>query len=289
MKLNELSSECVKKHLNECLRFRKDKATVYKRYSAYDYCFNYFRDFYANNRTKDIASADNMNTSCLQLGLFLATWGMYRSSALHNRNFKVYEDLINRISEENCLWKIDVPDYCEKNGTISEETLTAIQNFMKDTMKILSDENYGIKPYEKAYFEEHENLKHKPLNVTITLATKIMMGVFGCVPAYDSYFTEALNNKTLNKKSLLEIYEFYNQHKEILDEKQKEFKTLNVKGGSTEYTYKKAKIIDLIGFRVIQEKSSKKKQSVNASLSLTSQSGTEKAALRAGQAPLKTL
>lgn len=269
MKLNELKPECVEKHLNECLRFRKDKSTIHKRYAAYDYCFNYFRDFYANDRTKEIASEANMETSCLQLGLFLATWGMYRSSALHNRSFKVYEGLIKRISEEENLWKIDVEDYCNEDETINEETLEAITEFICDTVKQLSDENNGIVPYEKMYFEEHRHLKHKPLNVTITLATKIMMGVFGCVPAHDMNFTEVIEHQLLKKKlfkesfnesfkeSLREIYCFYIKHKDILEKSQKEFTTLDVKGGSTLYTYKKAKIIDLIGFRVRQEEEEK--------------------------------
>lgn len=253
MKLNELKPECVEKHLEECLRFRKDKSTIYKRYAAYDYCFNYFRDFYASDRTKEIASNANMETSCLQLGLFLATWGMYRNSALHNRSFKVYKGLIKRISEEETLWDIDVEDYCNENETIDEKTLKAITEFRCNIVRLLSDEKNGIEPYEKAYFEEHLNLKHKPVNVTITLATKIMMGVFGCIPAYDSYFTATLENKTLNKESLCEIYSFYINHRKTLDKYQKEFTTLDVKGGSTIYTYKKAKIIDLVGFRVRQE------------------------------------
>lgn len=265
MKLNELTPECVEKHLNECLRFRKDKSTIYKRYSAYDYCFNYFRDFYANNKTEEIASEDKMETSCLQLGLFLATWGMYRNSALHNRSFKVYEGLITKISEEKTLWDIDVEDYCNENEIIDEKTLKAITEFICDTVKLLSDENNGIEPYEKIYFEEHQHLKHKPLNVTITLATKIMMGVFGCIPAHDKNFTQVIEYQLLKKKlfkepfnesfreSLKEIHCFYIKNKNILEKSQKEFTTLDVKGGSTIYTYKKAKIIDLIGFRVRQE------------------------------------
>ncbi|AKB61955.1 MAG: hypothetical protein AAGU10_02015 [Methanosarcina mazei] len=200
MNLNELSSECVENHLNECFRFREDKSTVYKRYAAYDYCYNYFGDFYVNNRTKDIASSENMSTSCLQLGLFLATWGMYRNSALHNRSLKVYEVLIKRISEEKSLWEIDVEDYCKEDKTVNEEAFRAIVNFEEDVVKLFSDENYKIEPYKKRYFEEHSSLKHKPLNVTTTLATKIMMVVFGCVPAYDKYFTTTLKNKSLNKK-----------------------------------------------------------------------------------------
>jgi predicted RNase H-like HicB family nuclease len=252
MKLNELSPECVEKHLNECLNFRKDGSTVYKRYSAYDYCFNYFRDFYANGKQNEIASEENMSTSCLQLGLYLATWGMYRgSSALHKRSFKIYEGLIERISENSYFWEIDVEDYCQERGKADSEVLQAIKDFKGKVVKLLSDDYNKITPYEKIYFKK--NMEHQKLQVSEILFTKIMMGVFGCVPSYDSKFTKTLENKTLNKISLEEIYDFYTKNKEVLDKKQKEFKTLNVKGGFTEHTYKKAKIIDLIGFRVIQE------------------------------------
>lgn len=110
-----------------------------------------------------------------------------------------------------------------------------------------------------------------------------MMGVFGCVPAHDTNFTEVIEHQLLNKKlfkesfnesfkeSLREIYRFYIKHKDILEKSQKEFTTLDVKDGSTLYTYKKAKIIDLIDFRVRQEEEEKEKDKKNEKIHLLNQ------------------
>jgi hypothetical protein len=134
----------------------------------------------------------------------------------------IYECLIKKVSEEQLLWKIDVENYYD-NG------ITEIIRFKKEIKKIL--ENEGI-------------------SATDILTSKIIMGIFGCVPAYDNYFRRTLVSRSFEKDSLGEIYDFYCKHQDILNEKQTELQTLDFKGGLTSHKYKKAKIIDLIGFRV---------------------------------------
>lgn len=87
------------------------------RYSSFDYCFNYFQSFRENNKIQDIASSKNIQTSCLQLGFYLASWGMLRgSSFLLKRSTKFYIPLIQYIAEVRPLvWDIDVPKYTEGN------------------------------------------------------------------------------------------------------------------------------------------------------------------------------
>jgi hypothetical protein len=51
------------------------------RYASFDYCFNYFRSFREQDRTADIAAPQNLQMSCLQLGFYLASWGMLRGSS----------------------------------------------------------------------------------------------------------------------------------------------------------------------------------------------------------------
>ncbi|MPN22926.1 hypothetical protein SDC9_170311 [bioreactor metagenome] len=92
-----------------------------------------------------------------------------------------------------------------------------------------------------------------PFSITDTLATKIMMVVFGCVPAYDRNFSATLKPMSFGKDSLEYIYKFYQKNNGLLDEKQKELKTVSVEGGLTDYTYTMAKIIDVIGFHVKEE------------------------------------
>jgi hypothetical protein len=49
------------------------------RYTSFDYCFNYFQPFRDQDRTKEIAARANMQVSCLHLGFYLASWGMFRA------------------------------------------------------------------------------------------------------------------------------------------------------------------------------------------------------------------
>ncbi|MDD3248232.1 MAG: hypothetical protein PHF18_15495 [Methanosarcina sp.] len=234
-KLCELTDKDIERLLEKRLSFTGKGNDRYSRYSAYDYCYNHFRDFHENflKREKREILTHEMNILCLQLGLFLGTWGMFRNSDLQKCSFRIYEPLIKKIFEEEDLWKIDVKDYCVKKDEINSETWKAICCFKKEIQMSLGQ--HGVL-------------------VTDTLATKIMMVVFGCVPAYDSYFSSTLEPvPKLDQKSLKYIYKFYHKKKDCLDKKQKELKTVKVDGGLTDCTYTIAKIIDIIGFREKEE------------------------------------
>lgn len=84
-----------------------------------------------------------------------------------------------------------------------------------------------------------------------TLVTKIMLGVFANVPAYDGYFKKFLKSQkysqTFNGQSLLEIRSFYEENRKILNSIK--IYTLNFfSGNETNVIYKKAKLIDMHGF-----------------------------------------
>jgi hypothetical protein len=50
------------------------------REASFDYCFNYFQTFLDSGNISELATRANLQISCLQLGFFLASWGMYRGS-----------------------------------------------------------------------------------------------------------------------------------------------------------------------------------------------------------------
>ena len=80
-----------------------------------------------------------------------------------------------------------------------------------------------------------------------TLVTKIMLGVFANIPAYDQYFRKSLKLHSVNKKSLLKIKKFYEEDKETFDSiKIRTFDFLTAK--ETDIIYPKAKLIDMCGF-----------------------------------------
>ncbi|WP_051962735.1 hypothetical protein [Mesoaciditoga lauensis] len=213
--------KCTKKCIEKSMEKFLSERTPTKRYASFDYCYNYFYSFYPNN-ISNIASKDNIQTSCFQLGFYLASWGMFRgSSKLLQKSVKYFKPLIRWISNaDEELWKIDVDSY-------------------EDNFQKIINAAHGIREALK----ENDN----SFNPTETLVTKIMLGVFGNIPALDTYFSNSFGVRTVNEKGLKRIYKFYSQNKEVIDSF--EIHTLDLAtGGKTNIKYKKAKIIDMVGF-----------------------------------------
>ena len=190
------------------------------RYSSFDYCYNYFQSFYERNEIADIAKQENREMSCLQLAFYLASWGMLRgSSFLLQRSMKYYEPVIEVIAHMGAdTWNIDVDAYSDKNI----DMLLACE-------------------------EEIAQAIGQGRNVSIILTTKIMLGVFGNIPAFDTYFRSGFGIHTLSRKSLHRIAQFYQDHKYIIDEYH--IPTIDFATGQNSHRYyPKAKLIDMIGF-----------------------------------------
>ena len=200
----------------------KSKAASTDRYTSFDYCYNYFRT--TNDLTKDIEK------SCLVLGFYLASWGMLRgSSFLLQKSAKHFQKLIEFYSTlDKNIWLIDIDKY-------SAETNSKIIEIYSQTKENIIIEN----------------------NTHLTLTTKILLGVFGFIPAYDQYFCKTFNeifkNKcgftVVNNNSLNCLKEFYDNNQMTIDKLASEtFTTDFLTGEKTNITYPKAKIIDMFGF-----------------------------------------
>jgi hypothetical protein len=196
------------------------------RYTSFDYCYNYFRT--TNDPTKDIEK------SCLALGFYLASWGMFRgSSFLLKKSVKHFQPTIQYIATlDNSVWDIDVDNYDETN--------------IKTIIKIYKD------------IKNHIILNS---NSDLTLITKILLGVFGFIPAFDNYFCNTFRVisdgqygfRKVNVKSLTFIKTFYEANKTTIDKLSAEtFTTDFMTGQKTTTNYPKAKIIDMYGFTVGQ-------------------------------------
>jgi len=212
----------VKKSINQFLEGNgKNKGRKPdERYASFDFCYNYFYSFYKRNKLNELADEKNLQMSCLQLGFYLASWGMMRgSSFLLEKSVKNYKNLIVAISKMNPkLWEIDVDKY-------NEENIKLLLNCKQQIIEVLGKQN-------------------KPSD---TLVTKIMLGVFANIPAYDQYFRKSLRLHSVNKKSLLKIKNFYEENKETFDSyKIHTFDFLISK--ETDIIYTKAKLIDMCGF-----------------------------------------
>ncbi|HPU13754.1 MAG TPA: hypothetical protein PLQ19_08170 [Aeromicrobium sp.] len=202
------------------------------RYASFDYCFNYFQS-HRKEPGRLVASGD-LETSCLQLGFYLASWGMLRgSSALLWRSSKHLAPLIDLIANDlDYLWGLDIDGYDAETIPKLLEAENAVRRALRDDPAI-----------ETAL--ESNGLKRVAASEVLT--TKILLGVFGCVPAFDQYFRRGFGVSKFGPKSLRKIREFYDANAETLDD----FRVPTVDfvtGAPTELIYPKAKLIDMVFF-----------------------------------------
>lgn len=195
------------------------------RYASFDYCYNYFQEFHEQDRLQELVSSERLQESCLQIGFYLASWGMFRGrSFLLRRSVKYFEPLVRVLTTvPREAWTIDVDGYTDD----AFEVLLHCDRVITDAIG-------------------------QGRSVTSTLTTKIMLGVFGNIPAFDRYFRSGLGIHTLNRKSLRIIAHFYQDYKAVIDKQA--ILTLDYATSDSKiprYTHRKypiAKIIDMIGF-----------------------------------------
>jgi hypothetical protein len=194
---------------------------VDERFSSFDYCFNYFAGFHEAGPTLVLDSGEQREIACLQLGFYLASWGMYRGSGQlirHSaRRLESTLEVIATSPEE--IWSIDADDYSDHN----QQLILSVGEAIRETL---------------------------PGSATDTLVTKIMLGVFGCVPAMDSFFVRGFgmsSSKPLRLKTLAAIGEYAASHADEL--RDQSVYTLDFTSGSeTSRRYTTAKIIDMVFF-----------------------------------------
>ncbi len=136
------------------LEGRRDTA----RYASFDYCFNYFQSFHDDGRAGALADRPHLQTSCLQLGFYLASWGMFRGkAALLQHSAKALGPAVAAIAAApREVWTADVDGY---NPAV-RAAITDVNSQLRRAL---------------------------PGGVSTTLVTKTMLGVFGCVrPSTDT-------------------------------------------------------------------------------------------------------
>ena len=184
----------------------------YNRYKSWERC----RKAFIN---RDINNPDYENLA-LNLAWYLASWGMLRgSSFLLQCDYSVHivpirDILLNKKYEE--LFSIDpLKDKTEKDKT--EEDKTEEEKYLE---LLFGGKNIpGIVNELKEYYSACRGAVKGVMSddFSNTLITKILLGVFGCIPAYDDYFMKAMGEYGIQKtfsirgvKSLLNALRNYN-------------------------------------------------------------------------------
>ena len=139
------------------------------------------------------------------------------STDLLQRSVRYLGPLIEAIAgSPSELWQIDADDY-------GDEIWATLEQFDTQLRCALS-----------------EKASH-------TLVTKILLGVFGCVPAFDANFMRGAGVWSFNRSSLQRVGSFYHEHAETIERYR--VPTLDfATGASTERRYTRAKVIDMVFF-----------------------------------------
>ena len=142
------------------------------RYTSFDYCYNHFQLHREQGRLSELVTGPNLSLSCLHLAFYLASWGMLRaSSVLLQRSLKHYVPVIQVIASSPAeIWNVDADCYDEANCRLVFEMARQIRAALPD-------------------------------GASDILVTKIMLGVFGCVPAFDAYFKKGFGCLDIRQES----------------------------------------------------------------------------------------
>lgn len=204
-------------HIEDNLRTYLGQRGPTTRYASFDYCYDHFQLHQERGRLSGLVVGSNMQLSCLHLGFYLASWGMLRNSVLLQRSVKHYVPIVEVVASSSSeIWSVDANCYSETNWAVVWETAQRIRQALPD-------------------------------GVSDSLVTKIMLGVFGCVPAFDTYFKKGFGASTFGRTAFMGVAEFYRKHADVIDRHR--VATLDFDTGmDTARRYTRAKVIDMIFF-----------------------------------------
>lgn len=205
---------------------RKDE---HHRYKSWEHCFNFFSEHkghFENEKEIDLAS--------LNLAFYLASWGMLRGGAfLLQKDYRIHQYLIRETGLNMDYGKFYSKKFLE---TVTQESFIGIDNL--------------IQVVRNAYVDNIDRINDvaQKVSVSDTLASKIILGMYGIVPAYDRYFIVAmkmhgLKNTSFTEGSLNQFVMFYNDYKEEFNKSKRLFEEQGI-------TYTPMKMIDMYFWQV---------------------------------------
>jgi hypothetical protein len=183
----------------EIQQYYSSMADEHHRYRSWEHCYQYFHEL-----TPKSAIA-NRETAALHLGFYLASWGMYRPSGfLLQRGYTVHYGVIDKIFQPqfSSLWTRDF-------GT-ADNDVDLIPTIL-DAVEVIRDAYRPIADSREA---------------TDTLVTKVMLGTFGILPAYDRFFLSGFKRARyscsgVNARFIKQLLAFAKEHRsELIAEQQ---------------------------------------------------------------------
>ena len=160
--------------------FYVDKAgNKFSRGLAWNHCHDAFQ--------KASRSSGSFDCDALakELTVYLANWGMYRgSSFLIWLDYRIHIEPVKMMMEKQYLGLFD-------DGILFSKDDYQKLLFGKDGIYRKLDQYYS--PIHQKIRQQQKEEKKELNSESDTLITKILLGVFGCIPAYDTYVKKSLS------------------------------------------------------------------------------------------------
>ena len=197
------------------------------RYRSWEHCYSFFT---RHQSTTDDEAIDLM---CLHLSNYLASWGMFRGAAfLLQKDYKVHLEVVHLMLNERylILRNTNIREIAHNNEYINR----------------IFELNQKISEIYRSKTTDFENENGR--NSSDTLITKILLGVFGCAPAYDRYFKSGLRSTGIasgqfSKRSIAGLIQFYEQYYD-------DFEVVRLKISEHGVEYPPMKIIDMCFWQI---------------------------------------
>lgn len=176
---------CTTKDLHQKIATYHEElvAKPHHRYRSWEHCFRFFK---SRTRAELVTEKD---AAALQLGMYLASWGMYRGSGfLLNRAYTVHEGVVEQLASPQLseLWDSEV-------GADGSDV-----RLVEPILSAVAAVKEAYAPFGSA---------------TDTLATKVLLGTLGCLPACDRFFVDGFRKSgrqysRLNGRFVEEVIKF---------------------------------------------------------------------------------
>lgn len=212
--------------------YQEAQKNRYSEAHAWDICHHRFEEAISEGNPPD---KDYLS---LNLGMYLANWGMYRGSAfVRNCNYREFEQIVEIILDKKYakLLNIDTTEFIDPiKGQMYLNLLEELSKELSGELKKLRDRiNLDVAS-----------------GISQTLITKILLATLGCVPAYDTYFSDGVKkhgiSATYNSKSVKQLAQFYQDNFVVLENLRK--KLVNFEDKRT--IYPQAKLLDMVFFGI---------------------------------------
>jgi hypothetical protein len=201
-------------HEKICAYYGEIIGDTHHRYRSWEHCYRFFRE------VKPSGIAAQRRHAALQLGFYLASWGMYRGSTfLLQHAYTIHLGVVDCLASSHFapLWEREFG--CQA-----------------DDVKLVPVILEAVEAISKAYSQFGQP--------TETLVTKVLLGTFGCLPACDQYFIAGfrragLGYSYLNTRFIKKLLAFSREH---LTELRSEQATIKDHSGAH---YPLMKIVDM--------------------------------------------